>query len=316
MRLYISATDETIGSMLAQEDENGIERAIFYLSRVLNDAETRYTMIEKLCLCLYFSCTKLKYYIKPIDVMVFSHFDIIKHMLSKPILHSRIGKWSLALTEYSLTYVPLKAIKGQAVADFLADHTLPREITYVGMQPWKLFFDGSSHREGSGIGMFIVSPQGIPTKFMFRIRESCSNNETEYEALISGLEILLALGARNVIIKGDSELVIKQLTKEYKCVSENFAKYYVKATGLLANFDQAGIGHIPRISNQEANELAQIASGYMVDKNILKELVRIKEKLNPLDLDIMVIDNLTPSDWRKPIVDYLQNPVRTTEMLE
>ena len=48
MRLYISASDVTIGSMLAQEDENGIERAIYYLSRVLNDAETRYTAIEKM----------------------------------------------------------------------------------------------------------------------------------------------------------------------------------------------------------------------------------------------------------------------------
>src|SRR3954468_12090271 len=70
VRLYISASDKTIGSMLAQEDENGIERAIYYLSRVLNDAETRYSAIEKLCLCLYFSCIKLKYYIKPVDVYV------------------------------------------------------------------------------------------------------------------------------------------------------------------------------------------------------------------------------------------------------
>ncbi|XP_057432273.1 uncharacterized protein LOC130725026 [Lotus japonicus] len=266
MRLYISATDETIGSMLAQEDEDDIERAIFYLSRVLNDAETRYTMIEK-----------------------------------------------LSLTEYSLTYAPLKAIKGQAVADFPADHTLPEEIAYVGLQPWKLFFDGSSHKEGSGIGMFIVSPQGIPTKFMFRIRESCSNNEAEYEALVSGLEVLLALGAKNVEIKGDSELVVKQLTKEYKCVSENLAKYYVKAMSLLANFDQARISYIPRVSNQEANELAQIASGYMIDKLKLQELIRIKEKFIPLDLDVMAIDNLTPNDWRKPIVEYLQNPVGSTD---
>ncbi|XP_057444299.1 uncharacterized protein LOC130736489 [Lotus japonicus] len=245
--------------------------------------------------------------------MVFSHFDIIKHILSKPILHSRIGKWSLALTEYSLTYVPLKAIKGQAVADFLADHTLPKEINYVGLQPWKLFFDGSSHKQGSRIGMFIVSPQGIPTKFMFRIQESCSNNETEYEALVSGLEILLALGAKNVEIKGDSELVVKQLTIEYKCVSENLAKYYVTVMGLLANFDQAGISYVPRVSNQEANELAQIASGYMVDKKKLKELIKIKEKLSPLDLDIMTIDSLTPGDWRKPIVENLQNPIGSTD---
>ena len=104
MKLYIDASDNTIGSMLAQEDKNGVERAIYYLSRVLNDAETMYHPSEKLCLCLYFSCIKLKQYIKPIDVYVYSHFDIIMHMLSKPILHSRVRKWALALIEYSLTY--------------------------------------------------------------------------------------------------------------------------------------------------------------------------------------------------------------------
>jgi len=107
MKLYITASDNTIGSVLAQEDENGVESAIYYLSRVLNDVETRYHPSEKLCICLYFSCIKLKQYIKPIDVYVYSHFDIIKHMLPKPILHSRVGKWALALTEYSLTYMCL-----------------------------------------------------------------------------------------------------------------------------------------------------------------------------------------------------------------
>jgi len=92
MKLYIAASYNTIGNMLAQEDENGVEGAIYYLSRVLNDAETRYHLSEKLCLCLYFSCIKLKQYIKPIAVYVYSHFHIIKHMLSKPILHSRVGK--------------------------------------------------------------------------------------------------------------------------------------------------------------------------------------------------------------------------------
>jgi hypothetical protein len=77
MKLYILASDSTLGSMLAQEDENGEEKAIYYLSRVLNDAETRYTLIEKLCLCLYFSCIKLKHYIKPVDVYVYSHSRIL-----------------------------------------------------------------------------------------------------------------------------------------------------------------------------------------------------------------------------------------------
>ena len=55
MRLYISASESTIGSMLVQEDEKGVERPVYYLSRVFNDPETRYSDIEKLCLCLYFS---------------------------------------------------------------------------------------------------------------------------------------------------------------------------------------------------------------------------------------------------------------------
>lgn len=92
MKLYIVVSDSTIGIMLAQEDDNGVERAIYYLSRILIDAETRYNSIETLCLCLYFSCTKLKHYIEPVEFYVYSHFDVIKHMLSKPTLHIRIGK--------------------------------------------------------------------------------------------------------------------------------------------------------------------------------------------------------------------------------
>lgn len=92
MSLYITVSNKTIGSMLAQEDINGVERPIYYLSRMLIDVETRYSLIEKLYLCLYFACMKLKQYIKLVDVYVFFHYDIIKYMLSKPILHSRIGK--------------------------------------------------------------------------------------------------------------------------------------------------------------------------------------------------------------------------------
>lgn len=136
IRLYTSVSDVTLGSMLAQEDENGVERTIYYLSRVLNDPETRYSMIEKLCLYLYLSCTKLKHYIKTVDVYVLSHFDILKHVLSKPILHSRVGKWALALTEYSLIYMPLKATKGQVVADFTVDHSVfENSQNYLELEP-------------------------------------------------------------------------------------------------------------------------------------------------------------------------------------
>lgn len=103
-------------------------------------------------------------------------------MLSKPILHSRIGKWALALTDYSLTYMPLKEMKGQVVADFIADHTIV-EISknYMEMEPWELYFDDSSHKNGNGIGVLLISPDNLPIKFNYRIKGTCSNNEAEYE---------------------------------------------------------------------------------------------------------------------------------------
>ncbi|CAJ2642293.1 unnamed protein product [Trifolium pratense] len=345
MKLYISASNTTLGSMLAQEDENGEEKAIYYLSRVLNDVETRYSSIEKLCLCLYFSCMKLKHYIKPIDVYVYSHYDVIKHMLLKPILHSRIGRWALALSEYSLSYKPLKAIKGQIVADFIVDHSaIESPQNYVAVEPWILYFDGSKHQHGTGIGVLIISPQKIPTKFKYKINGICSNNEAEYEALIAGLEILLSLGAKDIKIRGDSELVLRQLTKEYKCIKEHLIRYFVIANALLKRFDSIDVEHVPRIENQEANDLAQIASGYKVSKEKLEQLVEIKDKLSsqePAHLElstpklggahmshneiknsdqkidcniydefqVFVIDNLVNGDWRKPIVEYLENPI-------
>lgn len=95
---------------------------------------------------------KLKHYIKLVDVYVSSHFNVINNMLSEPILHSQIEKWALFLIEYSLTYVPLKAMKGQVVANFIVDHAIVETPqNHVEPEPWKLYFDGYSHKNGTGI---------------------------------------------------------------------------------------------------------------------------------------------------------------------
>ena len=100
-KLYLSADDRSIGSVLIQEFE-GKERVIFYLSRRLLDVEVRYPLVEKLCLYLYFSCMKLRHYLLSAECTVVCKADVIKYMLSMPLLKGRIVKWIFALTEFYL----------------------------------------------------------------------------------------------------------------------------------------------------------------------------------------------------------------------
>src|SRR3954470_17460252 len=170
-------------------------------------------------------------------------------------------------------------MKGQVVADFIVEHGLVElSVNQIERTNWKLFFDGSSHKNGSGIGVLIISPKGLPTKFHCKMKEVCSNNEIEYEALITSLKALIDLGATRVEIRGDSELVIRQIKKEYKCIKENLIMYYAIVIRLLESFEHVEILHVPRSNNYIANELAQIASGYRVSKDKLEDMVEIKNK--------------------------------------
>jgi hypothetical protein len=81
-RLYIAAEDKVIGAVLTQE-KDGKEYIITYLSRHLSDAETRYVFIERLCLCLYYPCTKLRHYLLSSACIVACQADVIKHIVAK-----------------------------------------------------------------------------------------------------------------------------------------------------------------------------------------------------------------------------------------
>jgi hypothetical protein len=144
-RLYLSTDGMVIGSALIQEFE-GKERVIYYLSRRLVDAETRYSAIEKLCLCLYFSCIRLRHYLLSAECIVICKDDVVRYMLSMPIMSGRIGKWILALSEFDICYESAKAVKGQIRADFITQHR--GAVDTLEIVPWTLFFDGSTCDRG------------------------------------------------------------------------------------------------------------------------------------------------------------------------
>jgi hypothetical protein len=107
--------------------------------------------LEKLCLSLFYVCSKLRHYLLSSTCIVAYQANVIKHMLQQPILSGRIRKWAYALIEYDLAYESLKSIKGQVVADFIVEHSIDQNsdesYNFVSIHPWKLFFDGLACRE-------------------------------------------------------------------------------------------------------------------------------------------------------------------------
>ena len=141
----------------------------------------------------------------------------MKYMLNRPLITGRIGKWSLALSEFTLVYFPRKSIKGQELAYFLVDHpsleigtekSVELGIYGAEKEPWIRKFDDSSTENSAGAGIVIISPTGVKTILSFNLAFECTNNQAEYEALMIGLEILLDLRVKHVRVIGYSQLVL------------------------------------------------------------------------------------------------------------
>ncbi|XP_070667960.1 uncharacterized protein [Malus domestica] len=206
----------------------------------------------------------------PVVTQVITQTDVILYMLTRPIVKGRIGKWTIALSEFSLQYVSQKAVKGQTLADFLAQHPSPYGFggtdIEIGMVEthnnyWTMYFDGSSTSSSAGIGIVIQSPNHNRWYFSLKLDFECTNNQAEYEAFIIGLGILHDLRATRALILGDSELVINQVNGSFRCISCTLAPYHMAASYLAESFDGIKFEHISRIHNTDASELAQIASG-------------------------------------------------------
>jgi hypothetical protein len=137
-KMYIATQEWVIGAVLLQEEDDK-KFSVAYMCRRLLDAETRYVFVEKLCLSLYYACSKFRHYILSSSCVVACQYDV-KHMLLKLILSGRIGKWAYALVECDLAYEPLRSMKGQVVADFIVDHTMEVDnpVSFVQLNPWGL----------------------------------------------------------------------------------------------------------------------------------------------------------------------------------
>jgi len=131
--LYLTVLDGPMGCVLGQQDEMGKkEHAIYYLSKKFTDCEQRYSALEKTCCALAWTVNRLRQYMLSHTTWLISKMDPIKYIFEKPALTGRIARWQMLLSEFDILYVTQKAIKGSALAEFLAHQPVN---DYQPMQP-------------------------------------------------------------------------------------------------------------------------------------------------------------------------------------
>ncbi|KAM2208241.1 hypothetical protein ACFXTI_024274 [Malus domestica] len=124
--IYLSVSASAVSSVLIRKDGN-VERPVYYGSKALQDAETRYSNIKKLALTLVMSTRKLRPYFQVHSIIVHTNHHL-RQILQSPDTSWRMIKWAIALGEFDISYQPKPAENGQAVADFIADFTYPVDI--------------------------------------------------------------------------------------------------------------------------------------------------------------------------------------------
>ncbi|CAA0839466.1 Unknown protein, partial [Striga hermonthica] len=158
--LYISVGESAVSSVLLRE-EGVAQFPIYYVSRVMQGAELRYSEIEKCALAMVVTVRKLRPYFLNHKVKVRTNMPL-EQTLGRPAVSGRLVKWAVELSEYSIIYEPRRAIKGQVLADFIQEGTKEEED---GGGMWQLFADGSVSRSGAGLGIVLISPKGDYLEF-------------------------------------------------------------------------------------------------------------------------------------------------------
>ncbi|KAG8488865.1 hypothetical protein CXB51_016751 [Gossypium anomalum] len=244
-------------------------------------------------------------------------FEKVKqYLLNAPVLSP-----PNQINQFDIIYISQKAIKGSAVADFLAGRALedyeplnfdfPNEelmcIATTEDSPWRLNFDEASNAVENGIGVVLVSPNDDHYPFTCKLDFDCTNNMAEYEACIMGLQAAVERGIKTLEVYGDSALVIYQLRGEWETRDPKLINYRKIVLGLLEEFDDITFNYLLRDENQMADALATLAS--MIKANKEEEMRPIQMSVYEAPAHCCNIEKEEKDDnpWYQDILRYVRD---------
>ena len=204
--LYLTTTDTAMKALLAQYlEETRKENAIYYISKKMLPYEDNYSSFEKTCVALLWAIHKLRHYMFAYKVLLIARMDLLQYLMEKLVQDGKTAKWVLLLSKFDIKYLTQKSMKGRAITDHLT-HCSPKkaeeiqgdfpdeDIMGIEVGSRKMYFDGTTNKNGSGIGVLLISPKGTHISFSGKLNFPTTNNATEYEACITGLRVALGLG--------------------------------------------------------------------------------------------------------------------------
>ncbi|XP_060183025.1 uncharacterized protein LOC132612980 [Lycium barbarum] len=125
---------------------------------------------------------------------------------------------------------------------------------------WRLFFNGAVNYKGSGIRAVLISETGQHYQMAAKLNFRCTNNMAEYEACILSLRMVLDMNIKELLVIGDSDLLINQVKGNWATKNDKILPYVNLAQRLCGRFKSIDFRHTLRAQNEFADTLARIAS--------------------------------------------------------
>ena len=148
--------------------------------------------------------------------------------------------------------------------------------------------DGSSNKQGSGAGIILTTPERIQLEYAIRFGFQGFNNEAEYEALLVGLQLATSMGAQQIKVYSDSQLIVNQVLQQYKAREENMVAYLTLVWEVTSKLKGLSITQIPREENKRADQLARLASSS--ESDLQRVRVEYLSELNVSSSDSMEVN--------------------------
>ena len=190
---YIAVASYAVSLVLIRVD-NGVQRSVYYVSKSLHEAEVRYLPLEQAILAVVLSTRKLPHYLQAHTVVVLTQLPL-RTILKSVDYTERIAKWGTILRDFDIKYMPRTSVKGQVLADLVAEFTEPeadelltqrdKDEKLVGTisqycpLTWEVHVDGASNQKGAGVGLVLTSSEMVIVEKSLRLDFPATNNEAE-----------------------------------------------------------------------------------------------------------------------------------------